>query len=135
MSKKSYSEELKDPRWQKKRLEIMTRDNWTCQICGDKRDSLQVHHKEYISNKKPWEYSNLFLITLCETCHSIIENSKEKHGKMDFKQMRTACFGSDNDNAFTIYRYKDGQPLILLKRGQGIYLSIDDIKLIRKILK
>ena len=25
-SKKSYSEKLKDPRWQKKRLEIMKRD-------------------------------------------------------------------------------------------------------------
>ena len=31
-----YSEKLKDPRWQKKRLEILERDNFRCQYCGDK---------------------------------------------------------------------------------------------------
>ena len=32
----NYSEQLKSPKWQKKRLEIMQRDKFTCQLCGDK---------------------------------------------------------------------------------------------------
>ncbi len=30
---------------------------------------LNVHHKYYIHGKKPWEYENDALITLCESCH------------------------------------------------------------------
>jgi 5-methylcytosine-specific restriction endonuclease McrA len=33
--KKTYSELLKSPKWQKKRLEIMSRDKFTCKKCGD----------------------------------------------------------------------------------------------------
>lgn len=67
--KKSYSEKLRDPRWQKKRLEILSRDEWTCQFCGDKESTLNVHHLIYEQNKNPWEYQDYFLITLCEGCH------------------------------------------------------------------
>ena len=66
---KSYSEKLKDPRWQKKRLEIFERDNWACFDCGDETATLHVHHLEYIKEKNPWDYNNEFLITLCENCH------------------------------------------------------------------
>ena len=68
-----YSEKFKDPRWQKKRLEILERDNWTCQICGDIKSTLNVHHKIYFSNQSPWEYGNSLLATLCDNCH------KEEH--------------------------------------------------------
>lgn len=30
---------------------------------------LNIHHKYYIKGKKPWEYDNNALITLCEDCH------------------------------------------------------------------
>lgn len=30
---------------------------------------LNVHHKYYVEGKKPWEYSNDVLITLCTNCH------------------------------------------------------------------
>lgn len=68
-----YEELLKDPRWQRKRLEIMQRDNFTCQKCGCNDKPLNVHHLYYNKNKKPWEYDNSSLITLCEDCH------REKH--------------------------------------------------------
>ncbi len=29
----TYAEQLKDPRWQKRRLEILQRDEWRC-LCG-----------------------------------------------------------------------------------------------------
>ena len=66
---KSYSEKLKDPRWQKKRLKILERDNWTCQICDSTDKTLHVHHKIYIAGYDPWEYDDDTLITYCEDCH------------------------------------------------------------------
>ena len=30
-----YSEKLRDPRWQKARLKVLERDNWTCVNCGE----------------------------------------------------------------------------------------------------
>ncbi len=67
----SYIELLKDPRWQRKRLEIFQRDDWTCQANGEKGNTLNVHHKIYIPGLKPWEYENDLLITLCLECHEI----------------------------------------------------------------
>ncbi len=64
-----YSEKLKDPRWQKKRLEIFERDDWTCKKCKKNNKSLVVHHFEYEYGKKPWEYANNDLETLCFECH------------------------------------------------------------------
>ncbi len=66
---KTYSEKLRDPRWQKKRLEVMSRDDFTCQFCEDKESTLNVHHIRYIRGHKPWEYEPYYLITLCESCH------------------------------------------------------------------
>lgn len=66
---KYYTEELKSPLWQKKRLEIMQRDNWTCQICKSTDIELNVHHSIYRKGLKPWEYENSDLITLCRDCH------------------------------------------------------------------
>jgi len=68
-----YSKKLKDPRWQQKRVEILERDNFTCQLCGDKKTTLIVHHKEY-KKCEPWDYHNDMLVTLCEDCH------KKLHG-------------------------------------------------------
>lgn len=66
---KTYSEKLKDPRWQKLRLEILERDGWRCQCCGDAKSTLHVHHKYYESGFDPWDYDQGTLETLCETCH------------------------------------------------------------------
>lgn len=65
----TYSEKLKDPRWQKRRLEIMNRDGFKCCKCGDATKTLNVHHKRYRKGKEPWEYSSDDLMTLCEPCH------------------------------------------------------------------
>lgn len=75
----NYSEQLKSPKWQKKRLEIMQRDNFTCQLCGDKETTLNVHHINYIYSKKCWEYKNKELITLCEHCHKEVEILKKDY--------------------------------------------------------
>lgn len=74
MSKQSYSEKLKSPKWQKKRLMIFERDKWTCQCCGDKDTSLNVHHKKYVG--EPWDCPDEYLVTICEDCHEIISTQK-----------------------------------------------------------
>lgn len=67
----SYTEKLKDPRWQKKRLEILERDEWKCQFCDDSESTLHVHHRRYIRGSDPWDYPPELLVTLCEDCHEM----------------------------------------------------------------
>ena len=74
MKKQSYKEQLKSPKWQKRRLEIMGRDNFTCLICGSTDKQLHVHHIKYEPGLNIWEYSDNHLITLCEDCH------RKEHG-------------------------------------------------------
>lgn len=64
----SYRKKLQSPKWQKKRLEIFNRDDYTCQACGWDDSPLHVHHMKY-NNCDPWDIDNKFLITLCEGCH------------------------------------------------------------------
>ena len=71
----TYSEKLKDPRWQKKRLEILQRDDFTCRICKDTESTLMVHHKTYLKDTEPWDYPDNYFVTLCESCH---ESEKEQ---------------------------------------------------------
>ena len=77
--KKTYSELLRSPLWQKKRLEIMQRDNYICQHCGCEGRELQVHHKVYHKGAKPWEYDDSELITLCDQCHEAETDAKNTH--------------------------------------------------------
>lgn len=70
----NYSDLLKDVRWQKKRLEVLNRDNFTCKECekSDKSGeyvSLHVHHSFYEKGFKPWDYPLESLKTLCSDCH------------------------------------------------------------------
>ena len=73
---KSWADNYKDPRWQKKRLEIMERDEFKCRSCGSTDKTLNVHHAYYDKGKMPWEYDEEVLITWCEGCH------KENHARI-----------------------------------------------------
>lgn len=65
-----YSEKLKSPRWQRKRLEVLNRDNFTCCKCRDKETELHVHHLKYF--KEPYDAPLEYLQTLCSNCHYYI---------------------------------------------------------------
>jgi 5-methylcytosine-specific restriction endonuclease McrA len=69
--KTAYAEKLKDPRWQKKRLEILNRDEFKCAHCTDDKITLHVHHIEYKKGCDPWDYPNDNFLTLCTICHNI----------------------------------------------------------------
>ena len=69
----TYSELLRDPRWQKKRLHIFERDGWACTRCRDTVSPLNVHHKYYLPNTEPWDYPDDALTTHCDLCHDKVE--------------------------------------------------------------
>jgi hypothetical protein len=67
---KDYLQLLRDPRWQKVRLDVFQRDGWTCKHCYSTTETLQVHHKRYLPGRRPpWESPLEDLVTLCEVCH------------------------------------------------------------------
>jgi hypothetical protein len=70
----TYSEKLKDPRWQKKRLEVLQRFSFSCCYCGSTEKTLHVHHRYYISGREPWNYPISAYESLCFECH---ESTKE----------------------------------------------------------
>jgi len=112
----SYADLLKDPRWQKRRLEIMERDEWTCQTCGDTEATLTVHHKSYrmVDGKfaDVWDYGGEDLITLCSVCHSEEEECLSDISKTIYHKIRGLC--SDAGTIDTLidflatYRFKSG---------------------------
>jgi 5-methylcytosine-specific restriction endonuclease McrA len=77
----SYRQQLKDPRWQKRRLQIFERDGWQCQECGAISDELHVHHRWYVAGKAPWEVPGQALVTLCKGCHARHKVKKPKRPK------------------------------------------------------
>lgn len=80
----TYSEKLKDPRWQKKRLEILQRDEFACVRCGNSKLTLHVHHKSYIPDQDPWDYEDDNYETLCFVCHDVEHQTPEQ--KEQYKQ-------------------------------------------------
>lgn len=77
MSKQSYYEKLKDPRWQKKRLEVLEYFGFACRICDDDTSTLHVHHNNYISGREPWEYLEDQFTVLCDECHNDVHKEED----------------------------------------------------------
>jgi 5-methylcytosine-specific restriction endonuclease McrA len=73
----------KDERWKAKRIEILKRDNFKCRCC-EAKTNLHVHHLHYSWDRKPWEYNNKALVTLCKECHERFHNDlfNEKNEKL-----------------------------------------------------
>lgn len=78
----TYKEQLLSPNWQRKRLEIMQRDDFACKCCQDNESTLHVHHKRYVKGRMAWEYPNAELVTLCWSCHSTAHEQGD-----DFKEL------------------------------------------------
>ena len=79
----SYAEKLQDPRWQKRRLEVMERADFRCQWCGCGDETLHIHHGCYykagapeLVSMEPWEYPLDALWCLCATCHEVASHRR-----------------------------------------------------------
>lgn len=93
MKKKSeYSEKLRDPRWQKLRLEVMGRDGFECRHCFENTKTLNVHHFGY--NGDPWEVEPKALVTLCEDCHAEETENVKESIKECIQSLKLNGFGS-----------------------------------------
>ena len=64
-----YAKQWLDPRWQKRRLEIMQRDGFCCSECDADDKTLNVHHVYYTRGADVWDYPDHALVTLCNDCH------------------------------------------------------------------
>jgi len=80
-----YHKKLKNPRWQRKRLEIMDRDDFKCVGCGKSSESLHVHHIFY-EGANPWHTRDKYLQTLCSSCHKIL--GVHKRGAVGYIHMQ-----------------------------------------------
>jgi 5-methylcytosine-specific restriction endonuclease McrA len=74
---KPYAEKLKDPRWQKKRLEVMQRAGFKCESCNCENETLHIHHLIYSRTGNPWAVENRWLECLCSTCHAARTEANE----------------------------------------------------------
>ncbi len=74
----TYAEKLKDPRWQRRRLEIMNRDDFRCLDCGSESNTLNVHHVIYRKKLDLWEYPDELLLTLCSRCHEARHEAQDR---------------------------------------------------------
>lgn len=115
----NYSDKLKDPRWQKKRLEIMQRDEFTCMICGDEETTLNVHHLYYEKDKNPWDYPDTALITLCEDCHESEKTNYVKNCEILINTLKKR--GVLSDEVLTLAGILNYTPLHI---GWEVHLSI-----------
>ena len=66
---KTYSDKIKDPRWQKLRLKVFARDEFKCTCCGENMETINAHHIAYKPNTEPWEYDISEITTFCDQCH------------------------------------------------------------------
>ena len=121
----TYSQKLKDPRWQKRRLEILNRDNFRCTRCGDHENTLHVHHKMYLSGHEVWDYDNMLLTTLCEDCHKSQHDEKKEYESLLLETLYMKGFSYDNlrELAFSFHKHTPFIKHEIVIRSIGLILE------------
>jgi hypothetical protein len=116
-----YQEQLKTNNWQMLRLEILSRDDYTCQYCGDSGVGLHVHHKKYFKGRLAWEYNESDLISLCSNCHENIHSIKElkKHFYLKSKDVYDNTTKKDWASLARMYNY-------IYVEGTGFLSEVSD---------
>ena len=92
---KNYKEQYLNPQWQKKRLEILERASWRCELCKDKEKTLHVHHRAYISGNDVWDYPNEYLVCLCKDCHESEGAYLKEHLPRIVELLKLSFFGEN----------------------------------------
>jgi len=132
MAKKTYAEKLLDPRWQKKRLEVLDASNFECEICGDDESTLHVHHKQYIKGRDVWDYDLEQLACLCKSCHENLHDTEIKFQELlsliplDGVRCKEECYWLlagflglevETEYAYEQYLYRRGKETSYFLRG------------------
>lgn len=109
---KPYSEKLKHPRWQQKRLRILQRDGFRCLYCHRDEQQLDVHHHVYVRGQDPWEVPDAYLSSLCRDCH---EERQELEGKLK-TAITLALKGVPNERFAKVAQWVMGEAMKELER-------------------
>lgn len=136
----NYAEKLRHPKWQKKRLQILNRDKFTCKLCKDTETTLHVHHKFYTEGADPWEYDNCDLTTLCEHCHQQIEKNKDSISDFDDVRIYKSDKWKGGARIMFLANISTGDTVMSIydssgKWISGFELSMEEQKRIMKIFK
>lgn len=110
----TYSEQLQHPKWQERRLQILSKRGFHCEDCGDKETQLHVHHRRYVKGRKVWEYEDWELGVLCKKCHGM------EHEARDVLARLLAEFGTSDIRQ--VCGYAAG---LLLWREPGLQVSVN----------
>lgn len=121
-NKLSYQDLLRHPKWQKKRLQILERDDFTCQYCGDKETELQIHHLKYYKN--PWDAKDEHLLTLCKDCHHLTTFNKGLNVIAVSKQK----FGPEEFLLFVKHKPKEVVVIEIVSRSESGYMHVFTFK-------
>lgn len=108
----TYAEKLKHPKWQKRRLEILQRDGFKCQLCGDVNTTLHIHHTGY-RKVDIWDYKDEELITYCEVCHAVVEYFKDDLRHHDLVLIEKEVSETDKDKVNIFLVSKDGDEFFI----------------------
>lgn len=129
----TYKEQLAHPNWQKKRLEILQRDKFTCQICLDTETQLQVHHKFYDKTYQTlaWEYPNHVYKTLCSDCHkALTDHINECGNDKEFDVIKV----KSELGTTSVVIYTKGRLILDKKDGDVVYIGEQSITKIVQFL-
>lgn len=104
--------------WTEFRRSVIELDGGKCTMCGRLEDevTLQVHHKRYITGRKPWEYGTKDCVTLCKGCHAtehgiiMPQHGWEYGGEEDLGDLSGICekCGTSIRYVFIVYHEKWG---------------------------
>lgn len=77
-------------KWMIVRNKVLLRDNFTCQMCKEKMDNIELSPHHIIPWKKCHSNKLSNLITLCHPCHEIAEeNELNKNEILTYKKATT----------------------------------------------
>lgn len=133
--KRTYSDKLRDPRWQQKRLKLLEAAEWKCWSCESGTTNLQVHHQYYLRNTDPWDYEDDCYKVLCEDCHKTNQKSMETAHKfiarfhliLVLEEMSKAS-EDEQDSFFNIMAAclcRDGRPKLLSACSSVVSMAFD----------
>lgn len=132
--KSKYKAQYDDPRWQKRRLDILNLRGWKCEHCESEVKTLNVHHAYYVPQREVWRYPNWALKCLCNECHKSVheENPGVTPWEHVFSELFKGCDPSEQDDvidlAFELSRWN-----VTFNAKMGALLSF--IHCERKILQ
>lgn len=129
-TKEEYAGKLRDPRWQKKRLQILERDRWACQLCLSTKSMLVIHHTAY-TVEDPWDEGDDHLITLCHDCHQDQHEGKYDTDRLLSDFLRAAGLFNDDIHALAESFSEIWRPLNKPERTALIDAITEEIRKVR----